>query len=298
MTVERLAFSAVVFTAAIAGELGSQVPASADPLRRTVTFGGVQREYFLYLPTRFDSSRTYWAVVVVHGGGQHGRTQFPNAAFARFVAESDLEAIVISPTFSNTDYNASRFPSLGEGAFLDTVLLEARRTYRLQPKILLTGYSRGGQFSHRYALAYPERVAAVAPLAAGTWTTPDGRLLVEGIGEVRNARDFLADTTNRARVPDNLRDLFTARVATVAEARAVAGARDVPFLVMNGTLDPRLPIAREFARSLQSLGYQVSVEWPRTPHGCSDMACWMEHRVEWEKYLRGTVEFFRNAVRR
>ena len=189
-------------------------------------------------------------------------------------------------------------PTLGEGAFLDTVLHEVRRDYLVKPKILLTGYSRGGQFAHRYAMAHPERVAAVVPMAAGTWTTPDGRFLVEGIGEVKNVRGFLTDTTNKSRVPQNLHDLFDANVATAAVAKAVSGAGDVPYLVMTGTLDPRLPIAQEFARSLQSLGYHVTVDWPRTPHGCNDMPCWMEHRVEWEKYLHRTVDFFREVVRR
>jgi pimeloyl-ACP methyl ester carboxylesterase len=179
---------------------------------------------------------------VVHGAGQHGRIPFPNAAMARFAADLGLDAIVVSPSFSNDDDNASRFPSLGEGEFLDQVLRQLRKEYALQPKILLTGYSRGGQFAHRYALAHPDRDAAVAPLASGTWTTPDGRFLVEGIGEVRNARSFLADSENASKVPDNLRNLFQPRVAAVAETRAAAGAREVPYLVMCGTLDPRLPL--------------------------------------------------------
>ena len=263
-----------------------------------MTFAGAQREYFVYLPPRFDRQKAYWALVVVHGSGQHGRVPYPNASLARFVAESDLDAIVVSPSFPNDDNNRSRFPRLGEGAFLDTVLHEVRRDYLVKPKILLTGYSRGGQFAHRYAMAHPERVAAVVPMAAGTWTTPDGRFLVEGIGEVKNVRGFLTDTTNKSRVPQNLHDLFDANVATAAVAKAVSGAGDVPYLVMTGTLDPRLPIAQEFARSLQSLGYHVIVDWPRTPHACNDMACWMEHRVEWEKYLHRTVDFFRDVVRR
>jgi len=279
-------------------DLDSQVRETAEPLRRTLTFRGAEREYFVFLPPGFDRRKTYWPLVVVHGAGQHGRIPYPNAALARSVAASDLEAIVISPSFPNDDNNASRFPSLREGEFLDDVLKDMRRDYALRPKLLLTGYSRGGQFSHRYAFAHPERVAAVAPLASGTWTTPDGRFLVEEVGEVRNARDFLADTTNASRVPARFRDLFSARIAAVAETRAATGARDVPFLVMTGTLDPRLPIAQEFARSLQSLGYQVSVEWPRTPHGCSDMACWAEHQAEWEKYLRRTVDFFREHTQR
>jgi poly(3-hydroxybutyrate) depolymerase len=267
-------------------------------VRRTISFRGMPREYFLYLPPGVDGAKSCWGLVVVHGAGDDGRTPFPNRAMARFVTESGLDAIVISPSFSNDDYNASRFPDLGEGEFLDEVLKEVRSRYALRPRIFLTGYSRGGQFSHRYALAHPERVAAVAPLASGTWTTPDGRFLVEGLGEITDVRAFLADSTNVSRVPDNLRDLFQTRVAPVAQVKAATGARNVPYLVMCGTLDPRLPIAQEFARSLQSLGYEVSVEWPRTPHGCEDAACWKEHRTEFEKYLRRTVDFFRQVALR
>lgn len=293
----RVLVTAAVLAALSTQNLGSQTPAP-ERLRRTLTFGEVQREYFLFLPPRFDSSRTYWPLVVVHGGGGNGGSPFPNVSMARFAAESALDAIVISPSFLNDDNNASRFPSLGEGAFLDAVLREVRKEFRLRPKILLTGYSRGGQFSHRYALAHPDRVAAVAPLASGTWTTPDGRFLVEEIGEVRSAGGFLTDTANASRAPTRFRDLFSARIAAVAEVKAATGARDVPFLVMCGTLDPRLPIAQEFARSLQSLGYQVSVEWPRTPHACPDAACRTEYAPEFEKYLRRTIAFFSQNTQR
>ena len=290
--------TATLLNAAAPAVAGAQSRESGEPLRRTLTVRGTQREYFLHLPPGFDRNRSYWALVIVHGGGQHGRVPFPNGALPRFVAEGGLEAIVVSPSFSNDDYNSSRFPSLGEGEFLDELLRQVRSEYTIRPKIFLTGYSRGGQFAHRYALAHPERVAAVAPLASGTWTTPDGRFLVQGLGEVRDAQTFLADSANASRVPGNLRDLFRPHVAESAAMKAAAGARDVPFLVMCGTLDPRLPIAQEFARSLQASGYHVSVEWPRTPHGCSDMACWAEHRLEWEKYLRRTVDFFREQSQR
>ena len=285
----------VVATPRLTSSQSRELP---ELVRRTLSFRGTPREYFLHLPPGFDSTRSYWGLVVVHGAGNDGRTPFPNRAMARFVTESGLDAIVISPSFSNDDYNASRFPGLGEGEFLDEILKEVRSAYALRPRIFLTGYSRGGQFSHRYALAHPERVAAVAPLASGTWTTPDGRFLVEGLGEITDVRAFLADSTNASRVPDNLRDLFEARVAAVAQVKAVTGARNVPYLVMCGTLDRRLPIAQEFVRSLQSLGYQVSVEWPRTPHGCEDAACWKEHGTEFEKYLRRTVDFFREVALR
>ena len=64
---------------------------------------------------------------------------------------------------------------------------------------------------------------------------------------------------------------------------------------MCGTLDPRLPIAQEFARSLETKGYHVEVEWPRTPHVCRANACPPEHEAEFQKYSRKAVEFFRRV---
>jgi poly(3-hydroxybutyrate) depolymerase len=210
--------------------ISSQSRDLPELVRRTLSFRGMPREYFLHLPSGFDGAKSYWGLVVVHGAGEDGRTPFPNRAMARFTTELGLEAIVISPSFSNDDYNASRFPSLGEGEFLDAVLKEVRSGYTIRPRIFLTGYSRGGQFSHRYALAHPDRVAAVAPIASGTWTTPDGRFLVEGLGELSDVRAFLADPANAARVPENLRDLFQARVAAAARRMNTAGGCDRPLV--------------------------------------------------------------------
>jgi hypothetical protein len=105
---------------------------------------------------------------------------------------------------------------------------------------------------------------------------------------------FLANSENSAKVPERLRNLFEPRVAAVAGARAAAGAQRIPFLVMCGTLDPRLPIAKEFANRLEALGYQVEVEWPRTPHLCP---CPPDQTEEFQKYSRRPVEFFRRVTR-
>ena len=190
-----------------------------EPIRHAFVFQGTEREYFVRLPPAFDRTKSYWPLVVVHGAGGNGRVFFPVIGIARVAADLGFDAIVISPSFPNNDNNVSRFPVLREGDFLEEVLRDLRREYALQPKMLLTGHSRGGQFAHRFALSNPEQVLAVAPIAAGTWTTPDGRFLVEGLGEVPNARAFLSNAANESRVPTNLRDLFDHRVAAVAEVR-------------------------------------------------------------------------------
>ena len=285
----------VLLSLAIAGTpawLLGQSGEPNDPIRRTVAFHGTQREYFVRLPPRFDHNKSYWPLVVIHGAGGNGRTFFMANGISRVVAELGFDAIVISPTFPNDDDNVSRFPALGEGDFLEAVLGELRREYVLKSKMLLTGYSRGGQFAHRFALKHPEQVEAVAAFASGTWTTPDGRFLVEELGEVRDARAFLSDATNASSVPARLRDLFEPRVAAVAEALAAAGAREIPFFIMCGALDPRLPIAKQFVQSLDALGYHVEFEWPLTPHGCGNESCRAEYAAEFAKYSRSAVEFF------
>jgi pimeloyl-ACP methyl ester carboxylesterase len=285
-----LPFALVVGLFASPRELLAQSPQTGEPIRRTLTVRGAEREYFVYLPPGFDRNTTYWPLVVVGGG-------FLPARIVRHVGESRFDAIVIASSGPNGDVNATRFPALGEGQVIQDVLKEVRKDYRLRAKILLAGYSRGAQFAHRFALAFPGQVEAVAPLASGTWTTPEGTFLVEEIGEVKNARTFLSDASNAITVPARLNDLFNPEVAAVADSKAAAGARNVPFLVMCGTLDPRLPIAKEFVRSLEALGYRVAVEWPRTPHVCNDAACSAEFNAEFDRYSRMTVDFFQRVTR-
>ena len=272
----------------------AQQTAETSPDRRTITFRGFEREYFVYLPPRFDREKTYWLLVVM--GAVNGRNNFLANGILRAAPDNALEAIVVSPSSPDDDLNAIRFPTLGEGEFLADIITAMRTEYRLKPKILLTGYSRGAQFAHRFAFSHPDVVEAVAPLASGTWTTPDGRFLVEELGEMPAPHTFLAKTENAAAVPVRLRNLFEPRVAAVAGSKAKTASKNIPFLVMCGTLDPRLPIAKEFVHSLETLGYHVEVEWPRTPHMCRANSCPTVEQAEFQKYSRKTVEFFRRVI--
>ncbi len=259
--------------------------------RHTLIFDHIEREYFVQLPAKYEVYERYWLVILVHGGGGNGRTFFLAEGVGSIATEMGLEAIIVSPSFSNEDFLASRFPSLGEGRFLKAVLKELRRKFKVHKKILLSGYSRGGQFTHRFALQNPRLVKACAPFAAGTWTTPDGKLLVEAAGEIVEPSSYLTNTANASMVPERLRNLFQPRVAEVAGTTAHRRARKVPFLVMCGSLDPRFKIANRFADSLTDQGYLVQTEWPKTPHGDRT-----RYRDEFVKYSRGAVDFFLIAI--
>jgi len=263
--------------------------ATETPLARTVIHQGAERSFYILLPSDYDPARIYWPLVVVHGGGGNAEH---NAKARAMRAEADargLPAIVIMPEFITHDKQVSRFPQLGEADFLDAVLEAVAAEFPIHERILLNGFSMGGQFSHRYALARPARVQACAPFAAGTWTTPDGRLLIEAYGEVRDPQAFLSNPGNAVHVPERLHNLFDARTAAVAGLPAAEGASRVPFLVMCGTLDPRHGIAVAFADALRGAGYTVETGWPETPHGAGASG---EFEAEFAKYPTRAIAFF------
>lgn len=261
------------------------------PFQYTLHFQGDEREYFIQHPRNIDPDKTYWLLIVVHGGGGNGKFYWLANGIKKAMEDQPIEAIMVTPSFSNTDVQASRFPQLGEGAFLIKVIEELKNKYKVHDKILLTGYSRGGQFTHRFALQHPELVKACAPFAAGTWTTSEGTLLMEGLEEINDPETFLNDATNTTLVPERLKGMFGPRVAKVAGISAKQHTASVPFFVMCGTLDPRFEIARNFAASLKANGYRVQTSWPKTPHGGRD-----EYPEEFQKYAIGALSFFTDEI--
>lgn len=257
-----------------------------EQVRRGLVFGGDEREYFLQLPAGHDPERSYWLLVAIPGGSLPGSD--PKAArYGHWAPELGLDAIVLTPTL---DVGRARaFPALGEDAFLRAVVADVRAQYRLREKILLAGYSGGGQFSHRFALRNPNLIFACAPHAAGSWTTPDGRFLASGFGEVRDAATTLLSAKAAESVPKSARKYFHPEVASVAALPALPGAQEIPFHVMCGSLDaPRYENAKAFAASLADAGYVVRTQWPRTAHAPRDTS----QVPEWEMFRRQAIEFF------
>ena len=261
------------------------------PIQHTLHCYGAEREYFIQYPEDIEPEKIYWLLIVVHGGGGNGRSYWLADGIKEAIENQAIDAIIVTPSFSNTDVQASRFPQLGEGEFLIRVVKELHKKFRIHDKILLSGYSRGGQFTHRFALQHPELVKACASFSAGTWTTPDGKLLIESMDMIDDPASFLNDKDNAREAPERLSGLFYDRVAKVAGSPAKEDARKLPFLIMCGSLDPRYEIAQQFAKSLQTHGYKVQTSWPETPHKGRD-----QYPEEFTKYSMKAVSFFLNAI--
>ena len=131
------------------------------------------QRYFLYLPPRLEANAKVF--VTVHGisrnAEEHAR-RFKQ--LAKHYGVVLVAPLLVKKRFA--DYQ--RLGQSGLGARPDRALRAildevGDLTGADVRQIYLFGYSGGGQFAHRYAMAYPERVAAVAIGAAGWYTFPD-----------------------------------------------------------------------------------------------------------------------------
>ena len=132
------------------------------------------QRYYLYVPSAGELAHAPM-LVTVHGISRNARTHVRHYA----ALAEQLGVIVVAPRFGKKrfpDYQRLGRAGRGERAdrMLDRILAEVgRATGARADRLHLFGYSGGGQFVHRYAMAYPERVAAIAIGAAGWYTFPD-----------------------------------------------------------------------------------------------------------------------------
>ncbi len=258
LSVMLLCLLVVIHGSAACGRCGDdRVPAR---VRKTVMIDGAKRSYDVWLPSNFDKQETYWLMIAGFG---------PVERYWALLEQAELRAILVKPKFQLQNVPRARmaFPSRGEGGAILKMIEHLRASHRVHSKVLLTGFSGGANFAHRFAFQHSEVVLACAPYAPGSWSTPDGRFLVYGIGEVRDARTFAngdpIPATQRAGRGHYLNDW----AVKAGKQIAPPAAKKVPFLVMCGSQDTeRLGNAKEFAQSLESAGFQVETAWPDTDH--------------------------------
>lgn len=145
----------------------------------TVNIGTNVGGLYKALPNRYDStSKKYPLIIFIHGVGElgNGTTQLSKVLVngipkllnartfpARFsVGGENHSFIVVSPQFKQwpvaTDVNA--------------VINWAVANLRVdESRIYVSGLSMGGGIAWEYAIAYPNRIAAVVPMCGAAWPT-------------------------------------------------------------------------------------------------------------------------------
>lgn len=135
--------------------------------------GMLPLDYYVYAPA--SGQRHDRVFISIHGISRNAEQQLHG-----FAAQAEAwGAVMIAPLFP-----ASSFPSyqrLGTSAHeqradlaLDQVLQDAGAWLGITPRPLhIFGFSGGGQFLHRYAMFYPDRLAKMVLGAPGWYTFPD-----------------------------------------------------------------------------------------------------------------------------
>ncbi|MGI6655830.1 MAG: hypothetical protein ACOX5Z_03190 [Desulfobulbus sp.] len=161
-----------------------------------------RQRYYLYLPQ--NSWRPTTILVAVHGINRKAKEHV--RGFIDFAERHGIA--VLAPLFPK-----KRFPEyqrLGVGKrglrsdiVLQKILEEVADTFAVDTsRPLMFGYSGGGQFVHRYIMAYPKRVRRAVVAASGWYTLPDfGSRFPYGIGGTGtiNGRGF--DPADFLKVP-------------------------------------------------------------------------------------------------
>lgn len=161
-----------------------------------------RQRYFLYVPRGDSAGRRIF--VAIHGISRNAEEHARE--FSRLADRHGL--VVVAPLFDEErfpDYQRLGRSGKGERAdlMLDRIVAEAARICGADARRLhMFGYSGGGQFVHRYAMAHPERVAAYAIGAAGWYTLPDPvQKYPLGVGATTRLPDLRFDPERFLAVP-------------------------------------------------------------------------------------------------
>lgn len=174
------------------------------------------RRQILHLALRADPSQEYLLYVPGTGGAGaqvfvsvHGISRNFEEHATLFAPFAEAHAMVlVAPSFTvagNDDYQ--RLGRAGRGGradvMLDAILDEVRTLTGASTRpFYLFGFSGGAQFTHRYALAHPERIARALVGAAGWYMFPDsGVSYPYGLGASAEFPDVHFDPERFLRVP-------------------------------------------------------------------------------------------------
>lgn len=216
--------------------------------------------YALHVPESYRGDRPLSLLVTVHGANR--KAEKYRDLFSDFSEANDC--LVLSPLFPMNTSDLNSVHNLKEiefdGARFDQALLdmveEVAEGWGLDARrFALFGFSAGGQFTHRFLMLHPERLAAVSVGAPGRLTRPDPAV---------SWPDGLGGVTERFGIVPDLAALKAVAVQTVVggsdtDLSATAGRPDRPPAVVR----TRVENAKLLYEDLRALG--VDAEFALVP---------------------------------
>ena len=144
--------------------------ASAQEKKENLIVDELKREFITYLPAGGGSGQPMPVIISLHGrlGTAEGQLKF---ADFRPIADRE-KVIIVCPQGINRSWNDGRgTPAHEKGIndvkFINQLISYILKTYNADPaRVYLTGMSNGGFMTSRLACELPDRVAAIAVVAA------------------------------------------------------------------------------------------------------------------------------------
>jgi len=157
----------VASLATLSNSVSAQRPETGF-LDRSVVVNRTEYRYQVYVPREFSRSKEWPVILALHGGGDYGSDGLKHTAsgLANAVRRNPerFPAIVIFPQ-AHAD-NTPGWQREGGQASL-AALDKAIKEFKGDPKrVILTGYSAGGNGTWSLASRYPERFAAIVPICS------------------------------------------------------------------------------------------------------------------------------------
>ena len=158
-------------------------PATPGLSAHTLTSGGHERTYGVYVPPGYTGKAPLPLVIILHGGGGNGQGTLRDSNWQQ---KADTENILLAvPNGLARDPSqpakfrgnpqtwndgSGRFPQIDDVAFLDAMLDKVISDFAVDEKrIYVTGFSNGAAMTFRFGAQSKRRIAAIAPVAGANW---------------------------------------------------------------------------------------------------------------------------------
>ena len=148
------------------------------PCNRAVVGG--DRPVVVHVPAIYSCDTPAPLVISLHGYTGSGQTQ---EAYLRVAVESERRGFLYLSPDGTTDAYNNRFwnatdaccnlvgSTVDDSAYLSGLITEMTNTYNVDPRrVFVIGHSNGGFMAYRLACEHGDLIAAIAPIAAGSWS--------------------------------------------------------------------------------------------------------------------------------
>jgi predicted peptidase len=231
-------------------------------LNRSVIVNGKEYRYVVYVPREFTRSKTWPVILALHGGGDYGSDGLKHTAsgLANAIRRNPerFPTIVVFPQAKSDGTPGWQLEGIQAALLeLDKTLIEFKGD---ADRVVLTGYSAGGNGTWSIASRYPRRFAAIVPICSF-------------VGPFKGKTSGI-DYPSLA--PADAGDVYKFVAARVSK---------IPIWIFHGDADERVDVAesRKMNAALKSMNANVQyTEFPGVDHnGATNTAYAKADLIEW-----------------